>query len=441
MNATVRKLAPTEVELDIEVSPSDFAQAQDRAYRKLAGRYKFPGFRTGHVPRKIFEQHVGKESIESQALEDLVPEMYAKALKEHQLEPVDRPHIDLDRSGAEQGVRIKAKVAVRPEITLGEYRGISVKRSPVVVTDEEVDHSIQALRKRAAMLVPVEDRGVQDGDTVTIDYIGRIDGEPFEGGSATNHTTEVSAERFVPGFAEQLHGARAGDHVQVNVTFPPDYRSAELAGKQAIFDVTVHEIKHAVLPELDDEFVKQVSQHETVAALTEDVRRRLEAVAQARSNEDLQRQILDAIVANHLVPLPDVLVDREIDSLVADARSYMQRIGRSWEEYLAAKNVDEAGLRAEYRDEAARRVKTALLLEEIAKQEKIEVTTAEVEQELDGMARAYGQTREAVIEFVRKTGGLGPIIDTVSRRKTLDMLVESAAITDAELVPSSSATH
>jgi trigger factor len=439
VTATVRKLAPTEVELDIEVSPSDFAQAQDRAYRKLVGRYKLPGFRAGHVPRKIFEQHVGKDSIDSQALEDLVPEAYAKALKEHALEPVDRPHIDLDRSDAQLGLRIKAKVAVRPEITLGQYRGIAATRAPVMVTDEEVEHSIEALRKRAATLEPVESRGVADGDTVTIDYVGRIDGQPFEGGSAQNHTTEVSADRFVPGFAEQLHGAKAGDHVQITVTFPTDYRATELAGKTAIFDVTVHEVKRAVLPELDDEFVKQISQHETVDALRDDVRRRLEAVAQARSNEELQRQVLDALVTGHDIPLPDVLVEREIDSLVADAKSYMQRIDRPWEEYLAARNVDEAGLREEYRTEAARRVKTALLLEEIAKQEKIEVTTADVEQELDAMARAYGQSREAVIDFVRKTSGFGPIIDTVSRRKTLDLLVEHAAITDVAVVAPQSA--
>jgi trigger factor len=222
--------------------------------------------------------------------------------------------------------------------------------------------------------------------------------------------------------------------VQITVTFPTDYRATELAGKTAVFDVAVHEVKRAVLPELDDEFVKQISQHETVDALRDDVRRRLEAVAQARSNEELQRQVLDALVTGHDIPLPDVLVEREIDSLVADAKSYMQRIDRPWEEYLAARNVDEAGLREEYRTEAARRVKTALLLEEIAKQEKIEV-----EQELDAMARAYGQSREAVIDFVRKTSGFGPIIDTVSRRKTLDLLVEHAAITDVAVVAPQSA--
>ncbi len=434
MTASVRKLAPTEVELDIEVSPADFAEAQERAYRKLVTRYKLPGFRAGKVPRKIFEQHVGKDSIDSQALEDLVPEVYAKALKEHQLEPVDRPHIDLDRSDEQLGLRIKAKVAVRPEIALADYRSIPVSRTVVAVTEEEVDHSIDALRKRAALLEPVEDRGVIDGDTVTMDYIGRISGEPFEGGSAENHTTEVSADRFVPGFADQLHGAKPGEHREVKVSFPADYRAQELAGKEAVFDVTIHEVKRTVLPDLDDEFVKQVSDHQTVDALREDVRRRLEAVARARSNEELQRQVLDAILIQNDVPLPDVLVEREIDNLVSDAKSYMQRIGRSWEEYLTAKNVDEAGLRLEYRTEAERRVKTSLLLEEIAKREKIEATTSDVERELDAMAQAYGQPRETVMEFLRKTSGFGPIIDTVGRRKTLDLLVEQANVTDVATV-------
>ena len=434
MTTSVRKLAPTEVELDIEVSPADFAQAQDRAYRKLVTRYKLPGFRAGHVPRKIFEQRIGKSNIDSQALEDLVPEVYAKALKEHQLEPVDRPRIDLDRSDEQHGLRIKAKVAVRPDITLAEYKGIPVNRSIVAVTEEEVDHSIDALRKRAALLEPVEDRGVQDGDTITMDYAGRIEDQPFEGGSAQNHTTEVSADRFLPGFTDQLHGMRAGESRQLRVTFPTTYRAQELAGKEADFDVTVHEIKRAVLPDLNEEFVRQISDKETVAALRDDVRRRLEAVAQSRSNEEVQRQLLDALAGRNDVPLPDVLVEREIDNLVSDAKSYMQRIGRSWEEYLAAKNVDETGLRKEYRVEAERRVKTALLLEEIAKREKIEVTTTDVDQELDAMAHSYGQSRESVIDFLRKTGGFGPIIDTVSRRKTLDLLVEHATITDIAAV-------
>ena len=431
LSTSVRKLAPTEVELEIQVSPEEFAQAQDRAFRKLVNRYKLPGFRAGRVPRKIFEQHVGKSSIESQALEDLVPEVYASALREHQLEPVDRPHIDLDRSGEEQGVHIKAKVSVRPEITLADYRGIPVTRNPATVTDADVEHSIEALRKRAASLEPVEDRGIEDGDVVTLDYHGLIDGQPFEGGTATNHTTEVSAERFVPGFVEQLHGQKAGELRQLRVTFPSNYRVADLAGKEAHFEVTVHEIKRAKLPELDDDFVRQVSDHTTLDALRVDVRQRLEAVSLARAREDMQRQVLDAMLAANEVPLPEVLVEREIDNLVADAKSYMQRIERSWEEYLAAKNTDDAGLRAEYRPEAERRVKSSLLLEEVAKQEKLEVTTADIEKELDAMARSYGQSREAVIEALRRSTGFGMIIDTVRRGKALDFLVEHASITDA----------
>jgi trigger factor len=431
LTTSVKKLAPTEVELDIQVSPEEFSAAVDRAFRKLVQRYKLPGFRTGHVPRKIFEQHVGKDSIESQALEDLVPEVYANALKEHQLEPVDRPHIDLDRPDDKNGVNIKAKVSVRPEISLSEYRGIHLTRSVAPVTDADVEHSIEALRKRAALLEPVEDRGVADGDIITLDYHGVIEGKPFEGGSATNHTTEVSADRFVPGFAEQLHGQMAGEPRSINVTFPANYRAAELAGKIASFEVVVHEIKKPVLPELNDEFVRSVSGATTVAELREDVRRRLEAVAQARTREDLQRQAIDALVAANPISLPEVLVEREIDNLISDAKSYMQRIERSWDEYLAAKKTDEAGLRAEYRREAERRVKSALLLEEVAKDEKLEVKTQDIERELDAMARSYGQSREAVIEALRRTSGFGMIIDTVRRGKALDFLVEHADVNDA----------
>ena len=430
MNASVRKLAPTEVELDIEVSANDFAQAQERAFRKLVNRYKLPGFRPGRVPRRIFEQHVGKASIDHQALEDLVPEAYAKALKEHQLEPVDRPHFDLDRSSEDNSLRIKATVAVRPDIDLGDYRNIPATRQITAVTEEEVEHSIEALRKRAATLEPVEDRGIQSGDIVTMDYAGRINGQPFEGGSASNHTAEVTEEKLLPGFVEQLAGATPGDERTVTVTFPDSYRAQDLAGKEAIFDVKVHEIKRALLPELDDAFAREVSDHGSVAELREDVRRRLEAVAQARSREAMQKQILDALLAHNDFPLPEIMVNREIESLITDSKSHVQRLGRSWEEYLTAKGVDETGLQAEYKEEAERRVKTALLLEEIAKREKIEVTTAELERELDSLAASYGQSRESMIELLRKSTGFGPIIDTVRKGKTLDFLLESANVRD-----------
>ena len=428
MAATVRKLAPTEVELDIEVSESDFERARERAFQKLVKQIRLPGFRPGRVPRRIFEKHVGAEQIDHQAVEDVVPDVYAQALKDHNLEPVDRPHIDLERIADGKALRIKAKVAVRPEIALDNYRNIPIEKPRTEVSDEEVERSLQALRKRAATLEPVADRGLQAGDVVTMDYAGTVDGKSFDGSTATNHTAEISPEKFVPGFAEQLFGATAGERRTVTVRFPDAYHAANLAGREAVFEVAVHEVKAAVLPALDEDFPKQVSEFDTLDSLRTDLRRRLEAVANAQAREAMQGQLLDALLAKHEFPLPSVLVEREVENLTADSKSYMERIGRSWSEYLAAKGMDEAGLRAEYRAESERRVKAALLLEAIAKAEGIEVTAAELERELDHMARSYGRTRDGMVELVRRNHGFGPLIDSVRKEKTVGFLLEHADV-------------
>jgi len=428
VTATVRKLAPTEVELDIEVSAPDFEAARERAFRKLVKQYRLPGFRPGRVPRPIFERHIGSEAIDHQAVEDVVPDAYSKALKEHNLDPVDRPHFDLERLDDGKSLRIKATVSVRPDITLADYRGISLDKQPVLVTDDEVERSLQALRKRAAVLETVVDRGVQAGDVVTMDYVGTINGEPFEGGTATGHSTEVTGEKFVPGFAEQLYGAKPGDNRTVNVTFPPTYHAEALAGRAASFDVTIHEVRHPVLPDLNETFVKQVSDHETIDALRSDIHKRLEAVGEAQAREGMQKQLIASLLDRHDFPLPVVLVDREVESLLSDAKSYMQSIGRTWSEYLSAKGVDEKGLTAEYRTEAERRVKTALVLEEIARAEGIDVTTQDLESELDHLARSYGRSREAMIDVVRRNTGFGPLIDSVRKQKTIEFLLQQADI-------------
>ena len=432
MSATVRKLAPTEVELDIEVSAPDFEAARERAFRKLVKQYRLPGFRPGRIPRTIFERHVGMETIDHQAVEDVVPDAYTKALKEHNLDPVARPHIDLERLDDGKSLRIKATVSVRPDISLADYHAIPLVKQAVTVTDEEVERSLQALRKRAATLQPVEDRGIQAGDVVTMDYAGTIDGEPFEGGSASDHTTEVNSEKFVPGFAEQLYGAKRGEQRTLNVTFPPTYHAAAIAGRAATFAVTVHDVRQPVLPDLDEAFVKQVSEHESLDALRADIRRRLVAVAEAQAREAMQKELIASLLGKHEFPLPTVLVDREVEGLLADAKSYMQSIERPWSEYLAAKGVDEKGLSAEYRSEAERRVKTALLLEEIARAEGIDVTTADLESELDHLARSYGRSREAMVDVVRKNTGFGPLIDSVRKQKTIEFLLQHAAITEPQ---------
>jgi trigger factor len=430
VTATFRKLEPTIVELDIDVSAADLDAARERAFQKLVKQYRLPGFRPGRVPRRIFEQKVGVDAIEHQAVEDVVPDAYSKALKEHNLEPVERPRIDLEHVDEGKSLRIKAVVAVRPEIVLANHRQLAVDRPAVEVSDDDVERSLQALRKRAATLEPVNGRGVQIGDVVTMDYVGTIAGRPFDGGTANDHTTEVSPEKFVPGFAEQLLGAQPGDKRTVNVTFPEAYHVELLRAKAATFEVVVHEVKMPVLPPLDDAFVAQVSEAVTLDALRADIRKRLEAVGSAQAREAMQKKLLEQLASAHDFPLPDVLVQNEIESLVGDAKSYMQRIGRPWEEYLAAKNVDEDGLRAEYRVEAERRVRTSLLLEEIAKVEAIEVTTGDLERELAQLARSYGLSRDSMLELIRKNTGFGPLIDSVRKQKAIDFLVEHATVTD-----------
>lgn len=430
VTATYRKLEPTIVELDIDVSAADLDAARERAFQKLVKQYKLPGFRPGRVPRRIFERQVGVDAIEHQAVEDVVPDAYSKALKEHNLEPVERPHIDLEKTDEGKSLRIKAVVAIRPEIVLANHRQLAVDRAAVTVTDDEVERSLQALRKRAATLEPVTDRGVQSGDLVTMDYVGTIDGEAFEGGTAKDHTTEVSTEKFVPGFAEQLLGVTPGEKRTVNVTFPEAYHVEVLRGKDATFEVVIHDVKTPVLPALDEAFVAQVSEAADLDALRADIRRRLEAVGSAQAREAMQKKLLEQLSDAHDFPLPDVLVQNEIESLLGDAKSYMQRIGRPWEEYLSAKNVDEAGLRAEYRVEAERRVRTSLLLEEIAKVEAIEVTTGDLERELAQLARSYGLSRDSMVDLIRKNTGFGPLIDSVRKQKAIDFLVDHATVTE-----------
>jgi trigger factor len=430
VTATFRKLEPTIVELDIDVSAADLDAARERAFQKLVKQYRLPGFRPGRVPRRIFERQVGVEAIEHQAVEDVVPDAYSKALKEHNLEPVERPHIDLEKTDEGKSLRIKATVAIRPEIVLANHRQLAVDRSVVSVTDDEVERSLQALRKRAATLEPVTDRGIQAGDVVTMDYVGTIDGQAFDGGTAKDHTTEVSPEKFVPGFAEQLLGAKPGEERTILVTFPAAYHAEQLRSKEATFDVVIHDVKVPVLPALDDAFVAEVSEAANLDALRVDIRKRLEAVGSAQSRDTMQKKLLEQLAAAHDFPLPDVLVQNEIESLLGDAKSYMQRIGRPWEEYLTAKNVDEAGLRAEYRIEAERRVRTSLLLEEIAKVESIEVTTRDLESELAMLARSYGLSRDSMVEMIRKNTGFGPLIDSVRKQKAIDFLVEHATVTE-----------
>ncbi|MHB8141222.1 MAG: trigger factor [Vulcanimicrobiaceae bacterium] len=426
--STLTRLAPTKIELEIAIPPDELAAAADRAFRQLVAKVKLPGFRPGHVPRRVFEQTYGEATILDRAMEELVPEAYARAVREHDLDPVDRPQMEFLEQESGQPTRIKATVEVRPVITLGSYRGISVPRPPIVITDEDVDHSLEALARERGTLIPC-DRPARLGDIVTLDYRGRIGDEPFEGGSAEQQTIELSEDRFIPGFATGIVGLQAGESREFEATFPPDYAQPELAGKVATFAVTLHDIKELEVPLLDDRFAAGLGNYEHLEALRRDVRARLEAIAQARADRQAANHLVERLLSEHQFELPSSMVEREVDHLVEEVASNAGRSGGTLESYLEDVGQTQAELRAGFVEEAERRVKGTLLIEAIAKAESIVATPADIREELESLSRRYGQP----VERIRKAlaNSLHGLEDGIVRNKTLAFLLASSELTDA----------
>jgi trigger factor len=408
-------------------------EAEERAFRRLVKNAKLPGFRPGKVPRKVFEQAYGAGTITSEAMEDVVPAVYAKAVREHDIDPVDRPKMELLPEEAGLPTRVKAVVDVRPEINLGEYKSLPIKSEPVTVTDEDVDRALTSLARDRATLVPAE-REARLGDVVTIDYEGKIDGVAFEGGTAQGQQTELSEERFIPGFATGIAGMKVGETKDVEAKFPDEYQQADLAGKTAVFTITLHEVKELELPPLDDELAKAVSQNETLDALKGDIRKRLESVAESRRRREMGNQVVEDLINAHDFPLPEVMIEREIDSMLSDGAGMAARMGMSYEDYLKAVGKTEEDLRKEYRSDAERRVKGTLILESIAKTENIQATPADIQNELQALAQQYGQP----VDRIRQALGnnLLSLMDGIVRNKTVDFLVEHAKV---EATPGTSA--
>jgi trigger factor len=427
--ATVKHLDPTSVELEIAIDPGELASAQERAFRELARNVRLPGFRPGKVPRKLFEAQYGTAQIQERAMEAVVGKAYPRALEENDLSPVDAPQMELLPEEEGQPVRVRATVAVRPQIELGSYRGIQIEGPPASISDSDVENTLGELRKDAATLVPVE-RPVAPGDTPTIDYVGTIDGVPFDGGSAEQQATEIIAERFIPGFAAGIIGMAAGETKSFEAHFPGDYSNEALAGKTAVFTVTVHENKVAELPELDDEFAKRFTGPEaTLASLRDELRVRLEANARLRQRGAVSGPLLDRLANAHEFALPPVLVEREIVSLYDEAKNQIERAGNDWAAHLEREGKTDDEVRASFRAAAERRVKGSLLIEAIAKAENITATNADIEAELAEMSRQYGRPREEILRMLQSN--INALIDGVVRTKTLEFLLDHAIITEA----------
>lgn len=409
--------------LTFEVSKEDFDKALDRAFKKVVKDIQIPGFRKGKIPRKLFEQRFGVESLYQDAVDDVLPEAYAKAVEETDIFPVAQPEVDIEQIEKGKPLIFKAKVTVKPEVKLGEYKGLEVKEQKIEVTDEEVNEAIEAEREKFAELVIKEEGKVEEGNTVVIDFEGFMDGVAFEGGKGENHSLEIGSGEFIPGFEEQLIGKESGEEVDVEVTFPEEYHAKELAGKDAVFKVKIHEIKVKELPELDDEFAKDVDDEvETLEELKAKKKAQLlEQKEQAAENEK-REALIEQAANNAEIDIPEVMIEHEVEHMLQDFKQRLQMQGMTFEMYSQFTGQDEEALKEQMREDAEKRVKVNLTLEAIAEAENIEATDEDVEQEFNKMAEMYGMEVEQLKQM------FGPNTESIKAdlkfTKTIDFLVE-----------------
>lgn len=412
--------------LEVEVGEQEVNQALDKAYRRLVNKVSIPGFRKGRAPRRVVEARLGKQVLLDEAFDIIAPAAYLQALKEHNVEPVDQPEIEVVTLAENKPLVFKATVVTKPEVTLGEYKGLTVAKPSDAVSEEDVDRQLEVLRQRQARMVVVEDAVLQKGDFAIIDFAGTVDGQPFKGGDAQGYPLEVGAGRFIPGFEEQLVGAKVGEQRTVTVTFPADYFVQELAGKEAVFTVTVKDIKRKEVPALDDEFAKDVSDFATLAELRADLRSKLEQVARDKAEEAFKNNAVKKAVDNATVDIPDVMIEQRIDRMLENLAINLENRGIKMADYLKYTKTDIPTLRQKYRDAAAYNVKTDLVLEAIAKAENLTATDADVAEEIATMAKSFQASEDEVRQIIEKQGRMEALKTTVVRRKATELIVSTA---------------
>ncbi|WP_105980132.1 trigger factor [Bacillus paralicheniformis] len=409
--------------LTVEVDADTFNKALDDAFKKVVKQVSIPGFRKGKVPRGLFEQRFGVEALYQDALDILLPVEYPKAVEEAGIEPVDRPEIDVEKIEKGENLIFTAKVTVKPEVKLGEYKGLGIEKDDTAVTDEDVQNELKSLQERQAELVVKEDGKVEEGDTVVLDFEGFVDGEAFEGGKAENYSLEVGSGSFIPGFEDQLVGLEAGAEKDVEVTFPEEYHAEELAGKPAVFKVKIHEIKAKELPELNDEFAKDVDEEvETLAELTEKTKKRLEEAKENEADAKLREELVVKAAENAEADIPQAMIGTELDRMMKEFEQRLQMQGMNLELYFQFSGQDENALKEQMKEDAEKRVKSNLTLEAIAKAENLQVTDEEVEEELSKMAEAYNMPVENIKQAIGSTEGMK---EDLKVRKAIDFLVEN----------------
>ena len=400
MSLQVEKLEKNMAKLTIEASAEDFEAAIEKAYKKNKSKMNVPGFRKGKVPRQIIEKMYGKEVFYEDAANELIPEAYAKAVDECEEEIVSQPKIDVVQLEAGKPFIFTATVALKPEVTLGKYKGVKVAKQDREVTDADIDAELKRQQESNARTITVTDRAVKMGDTAVINFEGFVDGVAFEGGKGENYSLEIGSHSFIDTFEDQLVGKNTGDDVDVNVTFPEDYQAEELAGKKALFKVKVLEIKEKELPALDDEFASEVSEYDTLAEYKEDIRKEIQGKKDKAAKDAIEAEVLEAIIKDAKMDIPDEMVATQQRQMVEDFAQRMQMQGLTMEQYFKFTGLNYQTLLEQVKGQALQRIQSRLVLEAVVKAENIQASDEDFDKEIERMASAYQMEVDKVKELI-----------------------------------------
>ena len=424
MSVQVEKLEKNMAKLTIEVSAEEFDAAIEQAYQKDKKKISLPGFRKGKAPRKMIEKMYGTGVFYEDAANIVIPKAYSEAAKECGEEIVSQPEISVTQIGAGQPFIFTAEVALKPAVTLGEYKGVEVEKTPVEVSEEEVDKEVDKERENNSRTIDVDDRAVEKGDMIKLNFEGFVDGTPFEGGKAEDYSLTIGSGSFIPGFEDQLIGAKIGEEVEVNVTFPEEYHAAELKGKPAVFKCTVNEIKVKELPEADDEFAKDVSEFDTLAEYKDDIRAKLLEKKTADAKREKQNKTVAKAVENATMEIPEAMITEQVRRMADDFARRLQSQGLSMDQYMQFTGLTMDALAQQMRPEALKRIQNSLVLEAIAKAENIEVSDEKVNEEIEKMAAAYKMEADKLKELIG---------DAEKEQMKSDLAIQAAVdmITDA----------
>lgn len=420
-----KKTDEGKIELSIEVGADEFTPAVERAYKKNVSKINVPGFRRGKAPKAMVYKMYGEGMFFEDAINELYPEAYEQAVKEAELSPVAFPKIDIVKVDKD-GFSFTALVVNKPEVEVGEYKGIKVEKIVKTVSEDEIDAQLEGMRQRGARIITVEDRAAQLGDTAVIDFLGMIDGVPFDGGSGENHSLKLGSGQFIPGFEEQIVGHKSGEEFDVNVKFPEDYH-AELADKDAVFQIKLHELKAEELPELDDEFAKDVSEFDTLAELRSDIASKMQEHKNEESESDLENKIIDIIIDNMQGDIPEEMISAKVDEIGRDFEYRLQAQGITMLKYLEYMGQTKEGLRETFRPSAEKQVKIRLALEKVAELEKFEPTDEQVDAEYIRVAERFGGDVEKIKAAIPRE----EISEDTAVSMAIDLVKNSAVVTEA----------